>query len=206
MASKISVPAMRAGLGALAVAGALLAAAAPAGAKTLADQDVFGTVKLVSPSALVLSHITTGRAVPSSTLTYSIAGASVTAPAHWVLEKDQILAAMLKNPFWQKLIKSSSSATSLLSKLRNPSTPSTQSKIWVNRWGPVSLGYLTAGDLVYGVSGLSEAEVGQRELAGKPVPLATIQDETNHVPAPAATLAEKLQAKLFALELASLTH
>ena len=187
--------------------GAALAAGAwpaAAGAKTLAAREVFGKVKAVTPTTLVISHITTGRAVSSSTLTYNIAGTTLTAPDHWVLEKDRVLADMLKNPFWKKLLKGSSAASSLLTTLLNPSTPAMQSKAWVNRWGPVSVAYLAPGDLVYGVSALSQAQTAQRELAGKPVPLANLQDEVDHVPAPPATLAEKLQAKLFALELASL--
>lgn len=205
MSGSFSIRAVRRSI-ALAVAGVLMVCSAPAVAagKTRADQDVFGTVKSVSPTTLVVSHITTGRAVPSSTLTYSIVGASVTAPDHWVLEKDEMLADMLKNPFWKKLIKSSPSVNALVTQLLNPSTPADQSKAWVNRRGAVPLSYLAAGDVVYGVSGLSEVAVGQRELAGKPVPLATIQDETDHVPAPPATLAEKIQAKLFALALGSL--
>ena len=203
MAGRLSARGIRTGLGALAVAGALAAGASPAAAvgKALGDQDVFGTVKAVLPTTLVISHITTGRAVRSSTLTYSIVGTSVTAPDHWVLEKDRVLAAMLKNPFWKKLIKLSPTVTGLLATLLNPSTPADQSKVWVNKWGTVGLGYITPGDLVYGVSGLTQAEVGQRELAGKPVPLTTIQDEADHTPAPPATLAEKIQNKLFALAL-----
>jgi hypothetical protein len=197
---------LRTGLGALAVAGALAAGSSPAAAasKPLGDQDVFGIVKTVTPTAVVISHITTGRVVRSSTLTYSIAGASLTAPSHWVLEKDRVLADMLQSPFWKKLAKSSSTVTALVTQLLNPSTPVDQSKVWVNRYGPVSPSYLAPGDVVYGVSSLSPAAIGQRELAGQAVPLSTVQDETNHTPAPPATLAEKIQNKLFALALGAI--
>lgn len=202
MAGRLSVG-LRTGLGALTLTGALAAAASPAAAagKPLGDQHVFGIVKTVSPTTLVISHITTGRVVRSNTLTYSIIGASLTAPSHWVLEKDQVLADMLQNPFWKKLIKSSSTATALVTQLLNPSTPVDQSKVWVNKYGPVSPTYLAPGDVVYGISGLSPAAIGRRELAGEAVPLSAVQDETNHTPAPPATLAEKIQNKLFALAL-----
>jgi hypothetical protein len=185
----------------------LAAAAVPASAagKRVADRDVFGTVQAVTPTSLVLTHITTGRTLRARTLTYGIAGASVTAPDHWVQKKDVVLQEMLQNPFWKKLLKGSASASSLLTTLLNPATPASQSMVWVNRWGPVSLFYLAPGDLVSGVSAVSAAKSARLELAGKPVPLASIQDETNHTPAPPATVAEKLQAELFELELASLT-
>ncbi len=179
-----------------------MAGSSPAVGKTLADPDVFGIVKAVTPTTVVISHITTGRAITKDTLTYNIVGTSLSAQDHWVLEKDYVLSGMLKNPFWKKLIKLSPTATGLLSSLLNPATPKDQSKAWVNKWGSVSVSYLLPGDLVYGVSAVSEAKTAQDELAGTPVPLATLQDEVDHVPAPPATLAEKLQAKLFALALA----
>ncbi|HZU61484.1 MAG TPA: hypothetical protein VE983_10985 [Solirubrobacteraceae bacterium] len=191
----------------LATAGALAFAVSPAAAaRPRADQHVFGTVKAVSASSVVISHITTGRAVPASTLTFGISGALLSAPAHWVLEKDWVLADMLKNPFWKRLLKGSVSATTLLSQLLNPATPVSQSEAWVNTWGPVGPTYLAPGDLVYGTSALSAAQTARYELAGKPVPLIALRDEVDHVPAPPPTLAEKLQAKLFALELAALIH
>lgn len=206
MAGRLSIHSARIGIGALAAAGTMAAVAWPAAAagKTLAAREVFGTVKAITPTTLVLSHITTGRAVSSPTATYSIVGTTVTAPDHWVLEKDRVLQDMLQNPFWKKLLKGSTTAKSLLSMLLNPATPAMQSKVWVNRWGSVPLTYLAPGDVVYGTSALSAAQTARRELAGKPVPLATIADNAAHTPAPPATLAEKLQAKLFALELASL--
>jgi hypothetical protein len=207
MAGRLSAWAVQAAVSTLAL-GAVVVAAWPAAAagQTLAAQEVFGTVKAVTPATVVISHITTGRAVKASTLTYSTAGTSVTAPDHWVLEKDTALQEMLKNPFFKKLLKASPPASTLLSKLRNPSTPSMQSKVWVNRWGSVPTSYLAPGDVVHGVSALSAANTADYELTGKAVPLATINDNAAHTPAPAPTLAEKLEAKLFALDLASLTR
>src|SRR5947209_17449644 len=48
-------------------------------APVLADQQVDGTLQSVSPTTIVISHITTGRAVRRSTLTYSTLATTFTA-------------------------------------------------------------------------------------------------------------------------------
>jgi hypothetical protein len=194
---------MHTGIGALTLAGAIAAFTSPAAVgKTLAAQQVSGTVQSVSGNTLVISHITSGRAVSASTLAYNIQGTTIIAPNTWVLENDFVLLGTLNNPFWHHQLLQSPGATNLLGKLGNPAK---NANVWVAKWGSVGTSYLAPGDVVNGVSALSQARVARSELTGLPVPLATIQDMATHTPAPPPTVAQKLEAKLAAIDLANLT-